>query len=188
MYKYKCLQKCLWSAGEYSLVPIRMVDRYAIMKMRNEQLFHLRQTELLTPEKQEYYFAKVIANLFEVEKPDQLLFSLLYSGEFIGYGGLVHINWDHRHAEISFIMKTELQEDHFDEYWNIFLYQLETIAFEELNFHKIFTYAYDLRPMLYKSLEKASFREEARLREHCYFNDKFIDVVIHSKFNNSALS
>ena len=80
-------------------------------------------------------------------------------------------------------MKTKLQEDRFEYYWMNFISLLENMAFKDLNFHKLFTYAFDLRPHLYSVLQKCGFKEEARLSEHCYFNGEFIDVVIHSKIS-----
>ena len=80
--------------------------------------------------------------MFEQEKPNQLLFSFLENGKFIGYGGLVHINWLDKNAEISFVMKTELEKEYFSIYWSNYLSLIEKVAFETLNFHKIFTYAF----------------------------------------------
>jgi RimJ/RimL family protein N-acetyltransferase len=155
------------------------------MDIRNQQIYHLRQNEPLTKEKQENYFATVVAGLFEQEKPNQLLFSFFENGIFIGYGGLVHINWVDKNAEISFVMKTELEKDNFAKYWSNYLKLIEKLAFEELNFHKIFTYAFDLRPHLYPVLESCGFKEEARLKEHCLFDGQFLDVVYHAKTNRT---
>jgi RimJ/RimL family protein N-acetyltransferase len=52
-----------------------------------------------------------------------------------------------------------------------------------MEMHKIFTYAFDLRPHLYEAVEAAGFTQEARLKAHCLFDGKYIDVVIHSKIN-----
>ncbi|SHF90325.1 Protein N-acetyltransferase, RimJ/RimL family [Salegentibacter echinorum] len=184
MNSYKVLNKQSFSSGEYKIVPIRMEDRYAIMQWRNEQMYHLRQNEVLTKEKQDYYFDTVVSKLFEQEKPDQILFSYLKEEECIGYGGLVHINWIDRNAEISFIMNTELEERHFEFHWNNFFKLLEEVAWKALNLHKIFTYAFDLRPKLYTIFEKQGFHKEARLREHILSHEKaYLDVVIHSKIN-----
>jgi hypothetical protein len=49
--------------------------------------------------------------------------------------------------------------------------------------HKIYIYAFDLRPHLYSAVESVQYQKETVLKEHCYFRDKFIDVVIHSKIN-----
>lgn len=83
-------------------------------------------------------------------------------------------------------MNTELEENSFQSHWRNYLSLIEKVAFKELKFHKIFTYAFDLRPRLYEVLNKALYKEEARLKEHCWFEGEFIDVIIHSKTNNYA--
>ena len=183
MNSYKALNKQKFSRGDYSLVPIRFEDRYKIMDWRNEQMFHLRQNELLTRDKQDFYFEKVVSNLFEQEKPNQILFSYLEGDICIGYGGLVHINWVDKNAEVSFIMNTDLEQNFFHKHWEIYLELLEEVAFKDLKLYKLHSYAFDLRPQIYEVLEAANFKKEAVLKEHCWFNNKFIDVIIHSKFN-----
>jgi RimJ/RimL family protein N-acetyltransferase len=180
---YKVLKNQTFRNDEYSLVPIRMEDRYSIMQWRNEQIYHLRQDKPLTKENQDKYFDKVINKLFEQEKPNQLLFSFLKGEECIGYGGLVHINWIDKNAEISFIMETQLEKQSFEKNWGQFLDLIEQVAFYELKFHKIFVYAFDLRPHLFKAIETKNFIKEAILEEHCLYDEKFIDVIIHSKFS-----
>jgi RimJ/RimL family protein N-acetyltransferase len=185
MNEYKALKKQIYTQGNFSLVPIRLEDRYAIMKWRNEQIYHLRQSKPLNIESQDAYFNNVIAKLFDTEQPEQILFSLLEKDKCIGYGGLVHINWVDKNAEISFIMNTDLEKNRFHEIWLVNLKLIEEVAFNNLYLHKIVTYAFDLRPNLYELLEKSDFVVEARLREHCYFDTSFIDVVIHAKFNKN---
>lgn len=180
---YKCLQKQTYQIPGFSIEPIRSKDKYDIMQWRNEQLFHLRQQEPLTKETQENYFVNVVSKLFSEEKPNQILFSYLENNIFIGYGGLVHINWANKNAEISFVMNTSLEKDSFAFHWTSFLGMLEEVAFKELKFHKIFTYAFDLRKNLYEAVESAGYKREAILKEHCFFDGKFIDVIIHSKWN-----
>ncbi|MFD2201848.1 GNAT family N-acetyltransferase [Shivajiella indica] len=181
--KYKILENQVFSNGKYSLVPIRTEDKYAIMKWRNEQIYHLRQNKPLTETDQDTYFDNVIVKLFDQERPNQILFSYLDNGNCIGYGGLVHINWTDKNAEISFIMDTALEKDFFSFHWKTYLDLIEKVAFKELELHKIFTYAFDLRPRLYVILENSGYEREARLKEHCFFEGKYIDVIIHSKTN-----
>lgn len=181
--KYKVLNRQSFTLGEYSIVPIRLQDRYAIMKWRNQQIHHLRQTEELTIDKQDKYFSNVVSKLFDKDKPDQLLFSYLKKDKCIGYGGLVHINWIDRNAEISFIMDSVLEKDSFKYHWELFLELIEQVAFSEIGIHKIFTYAFDLRPKLYNVLELNGYFNDARLKDHCFIDGGFKDVVIHSKLN-----
>lgn len=180
---YRCLNTQTFEVGQYKLVPLRDEDKYNIMQWRNEQIYHLRQKEPLTLQKQEWYFENIISKLFDEEKPFQLLFSYLEGNVCIGYGGLVHINWEDKNAEVSFLMNTKIENQFFDFHWKTYLELLESVAFKELNFRKIYTYAFDLRPQLYKVLIDKGFLLEARLKEHCLFEKKFIDVLIHSKWN-----
>ena len=103
MYNYICLKNNNFVRGNYSIVPIRFEDMFEIMKWRNDQLFHLRQSKLLTVSDQKLYFKNVISQLFGQKKPNQVLFSYLENGVCIGYGGLVNLNWQDKNAEISFI-------------------------------------------------------------------------------------
>ena len=54
--KYNCLNQNEFKALDYKIVPIRYEDRLAIMKWRNEQMYHLRQDKPLTEKSQEDYF------------------------------------------------------------------------------------------------------------------------------------
>lgn len=179
--EYICLKNQSYEHNEFSIVPIRFKDRFDIMKWRNEQVYHLRQNKPLTQEDQENYFTNVVNKLFNQDKPEQILFSFLQGDNCIGYGGLVHINWLDKNAEISFIMNTDLESTYFSEFWSIYLKLIEEIAFRDMKLHKLYVYAFDLRPHLYEMLLKNNYFLDARLKDHCYFKEKYIDVVIHSK-------
>jgi len=178
---YQVLNQQVWESGAFSIVPIRYQDRLDIMKWRNEQIYHLRQDKPLTQEGQEWYFNEVVSKLFNQESPNQILFSFLKNGKCIGYGGLVHINWIDKNAEISFIMETSLEKEYFQFNWRTYLGLIEQVAFQDLNLHKLYVYAFDLRPHLYTALEASGYFQDARLKDHCYFQGSFKDVVIHSK-------
>jgi len=184
---YKCLNRQEFEIDEYKIVPIRFEDRYDIMKWRNEQMYHLRQSKILTIEDQDLYFENVILKLFEQIKPDQILFSYLENEICIGYGGLVHISWLDKNAELSFVINTESEQQEFNKHWSNFLKLIEQVSFQDLKFHKINTYAFDLRPKLYTVLEAEGYMREAILKEHKYIDNKFVDIIIHSKFNNKKI-
>jgi RimJ/RimL family protein N-acetyltransferase len=125
-----------------------------------------------------------VANLFDQEQPDQILFSFLKGDECIGYGGLVHINWIDKNAEISFIMKTELEKENFEKNWLIYLRMIEEVGFNLLKLQKLYIYAFDLRPHLYQALEKGKYFLDAKLENHCFCNGEYKDVVIYSKLKS----
>ena len=183
MPHYKCIRQIDFTHNNFKLVPIRYKDRYLIMNWRNQQLYHLRQDKHLTKTDQDFYFENIITKLFDEKFPNQILFSFLENDICVAYGGLVHINWNDKNAELSFVINTEKEKDNFELYWDVFLILIEDIAFSHLNLHKINTFAFDLRPHIYKIFENNGFVCEAILKEHCLFNNKFINVVIHSKLN-----
>lgn len=176
---YKCLNTQEFVKGRYKIVPIRLKDRFTIMVWRNEQLYHLRQKHPLTVEDQENYFSNVVSKIFDEDQPNQILFSFLENDICIGYGGLVHINWTDRNAEISFIMDTKLEKDSFEKIWLIYLDLIEQVAFNDLKFIKIYTYAFDLRPNLLKVLETSGFKLDNNLKN--IKRSEKGKVVIHSK-------
>lgn len=180
---YKALNKQIFSFGKYKIIPIRNDDRFDIMKWRNEQIYHLRQKSILTSKMQDNYFKNVISPLFNQEFPAQILFSFMSELECIGYGGLVHINWKNKSAEISFIMRTDLELKSFEFYWTIYLSLIEKVAFNELSLHKINTYAYDLRPKLYPILENCGYEKEKEENSNLDSNGKLLKVIKHVKYN-----
>lgn len=184
LHNYKCLSQGEFVFESYKLIPIRFEDRDLIREWRNQQIAILRQKEPLTPERQDIYFEQVVSKLFEQERPTQLLFSFLQNDLLIGYGGLVHIDWESKNAEVSFLndVKRAINAEIFVSDWIVFLKLLKRVASVELDFVKIYTYAYNTRPLLYKALENSSFVEEARLRDHVIVNEEYVDVLIHSCF------
>ncbi len=181
--RYKNLSIQEKHLGEYALVPIRMNDQSLIRKWRNEQMYHLRQKEPLTEENQRMYFDTVVASLFTTEHPSQFLFSYVQTEVCIGYGGLVHIDYLKKSAELSFIMETELEETQFAMHWSNFLKLIQPIAFQGLGLQRIFTYAYDLRPHLYPILEDHGFYRERTLPNALIEDGKSISAIVHSKWN-----
>lgn len=179
--KYQCLDNNVFCEEEYSIVPIRYKDRLDIMNWRNEQMYHLRQNKPLTKQDQDIYFKQVVNKLYKQQHPSQLLFSFLKNNKCIGYGGLVHIDWENKSSEISFIMNTNLEKDYFEKYWSIYLNLIEQLAFKEAGLDSIFTYAYDLRPKLYSMLNKNEFKLKEILKDKISINDISVDVYIHQK-------
>jgi len=187
MRHYKCLNSYKFSNRNYSLVPIRDEDKYSILEWRNAQIEILRQQTPLTKEHQENYFKTTIAQLFEQEKPNQILWSVLLEGKLIGYGGLVHIKWKNKTAEISFLTETfrNQTKEQFISDWTNYLSLIKQVA-KTLQFNSIFTYAYDIRPHLYIALENLGFQETKRMPNFIEINGELKDVVIHTYYFNAS--
>ena len=74
--RYKALSQNTFQFEEFQIVPIRYKDRLDIMKWRNEQMYHLRQSELLTKENQESYYQNIVSKLFT-------LYLSYFNGKFL---------------------------------------------------------------------------------------------------------
>ena len=184
MSTYRPLPQAEYRHEAYRLVPIRYEDREPIRTWRNAQLDVLRQATPLTAEQQEAYFQRVVLPLFEQEKPGQLLFSLLHNDELIAYGGLVHISWADLRAEVSFLVEpTRAAEPAtYRQDFRAHLRLLGQVAFEGLEFNRLFTETYDIRPAHVAILEEAGFRLEGRLRQHIQLQPgTFTDSLMHGQ-------
>ena len=177
--KYRKLSKEFYICGKYKLRPICYDDRVAIMQWRNEQLYHLRQKAPLTQQEQDYYFSTTVAALFKKEYPNQLLFSLDQNKKHIAYGGLVHIDWKKSYAELSFVMETKLEGLFFEDLWAVFLILIEDVA-KDLKINVLYTAAFDLRPRLYKVLERYNYEEKENIEKYTHFV-KQEKIIVHAK-------
>ena len=182
MNSYKALNKQVYNFEDFSIVPIRHKDMLKIMNWRNTQIIHLRQKIELTIEKQEEYYEKVIKNLFNNEQPSQLLFSFLEKKICIGYGGLVHMNWEDKRAEMSFLVNPVIASniEAYEISFSSFIKLIKKVCFEEIKFNKLYTETYSNRLKHIKILEKNEFVIEGILREHIIQNSKFQNSILHS--------
>jgi hypothetical protein len=178
---YKCLNQQRYQVNDYTLIPIREQDKMPIMEWRNAQIDVLRQDRLLTVADQDNYFKNVVLPLFDQEWPKQLLFSFLYKGELIGYGGLVHIHWGDKRAEVSFLLdnKRVASNELYKAEFSVFLTLLKQVAFNDIMFNRLYTETFDIRPFHISILEENGFVPEGRMREHVLIEGKYYDSLIH---------
>lgn len=186
--KYHLLPEESIRLGEYSLVTIRHMDMQAIRRWRNDQIEYLRQRFPLSETQQERYWEQQVFPSFQQVQPPHILFSFLRGKHCIGYGGLVHIDWCARRAEVSFLLETSRSENAltFQNEFSLYLKLLCPLAFRHLKLHRLQTETYDLRPLVLKVLEQVGFQQEGRLREHVNLNPdeksepRYVDSVLHA--------
>lgn len=173
--------------GKYSLIPLRKHDIQNIRKWRNEQINVLRQQIPLTKEDQSRYFSNTIKKSFYKNKPDVVLFSFLHDENCVGYGGLVHMDWNSKRGEVSFINDTNRTKSKiiYQKDFSIFLKILFKIAFNDMNLNKLTTETYDIRPWTIEVLKNLGFKREGRLKKHILINGKLYDSILHAKFPNN---
>lgn len=179
--EYKVLNKSIFTLEGYSLVPLREEDLLLVMEWRNDQIDVLRQSKLLSKEDQRRYYQNYISPSYSQQKPNIILFSFLFDNECIGYGGLTNVSWSSKRAEVSFLLNTSHVDDvkKYTRDFSVFLQLLKEVTFQTLDFNRLFTETFDIRPDHIAVLEKNGFVMEGRMKEHAYINGKYVDSLIH---------
>jgi len=165
--------------GRYSLRTIHWNDREVIRQWRNAQIHVLRQVNPLSKEDQDSYFSNVILHELRSNQPRQILFTFEEDDQVVGYGGLVHIVWEDKRAEVSFLTSPNRLHAHtFANDWQNYLSLLHELA-RRIGFHKLTTETYGTRPDVISILEEFGFQREGELREHHVISSEYVTSYAH---------
>lgn len=181
MERYIVLSKNSYSFRKYKLVSLRRKDIFKIKEWRNAQIDILRQKSELTDQDQQIYYDKIVSPTYRQQHPEQILFSVLKEERCIGYGGLVHICWEDKRAEISFLVDSDRVFDGqtYQNDFKCFLRIIKYISFIDLDLNRLFLETYDVRKKHIQIIEDSGFVLEGRLKQHVIINGAFIDSLIH---------
>jgi len=175
-------RRLFYNFGGRGLCAIEREMLENIRVWRNSQIEILRQTKPLTAFNQEEWFQKIskdkgqtIFSLFLLDKNNKLK-------EFIGYCGLVYIDYDNRNAELSFVVNPKRCKDAktYEKDCLAVLHMLCRYGFEEINLNKIFTETFPFRKKHMKILEKFGFKKERNLIKNRFSKEKSLNSLIHS--------
>ncbi len=186
MMQYKVL-----SSADFKLdkLVIKTIDDSHIQQIRvwrNQQIDILRQNQIITEDCQVQYFDTHIFPLFESSNPVQVLFNCFYEDKFIGYGGIVHISYENKIGEISFLLDPKISNNQFYEsVFILFLELMDKIAFYELGLNKLFTETFSTRVMHVNILEKAGYLREGIRKSHVILNGRVADIYLHGKLSKT---
>jgi len=168
--------------GSYSIASVRSSDTESIRLWRNEQISALRQASEISPTEQENYFRTCVFQEFPETHPSQILVRFCNHSTLIGYGGIVHLDWDNLHGEVSFLLETSRTKDHgnYSKELDIFFQLIKEVAFSKIGLNKLTTEAYSHRKFHVDAIENAGFNREGVLREQIRMNGNWVDAVIAS--------
>jgi RimJ/RimL family protein N-acetyltransferase len=188
MKRYLCMSHPRLDRSAYSFTAVQPEDIESIRQWRNSQIDVLRQPAPITCEQQQQYYATHIWPDTERPHPANLLLSYCSEGRLIGYGGLVHIAWDHMRAEVSFLLDPERAADpgQYGEDFTNFLALMKELAFEELGLRRLFTETYAHRHLHISLLQKSGFCREGVLRQHVLIDGNPVDSLIHGCLETDA--
>jgi RimJ/RimL family protein N-acetyltransferase len=179
---YTCLKKHRFSdSSGYEIVTIRQEDMENIRLWRNAQMNVLRQKAPISFNEQQQYFHHIIPSDFNQAYPKQILLSYLLHNQCIGYGGLVHLDWESRRGEVSFLVDpTRLQPTgQYDQDFTHFLSLLAELTFCDLQLHRLHVETYAFRTDHIRVLENFGFVLEGTLRQHIRKENVFYDSLMH---------
>lgn len=179
--RYACMPRPVLTEEGLSVRAVQPGHIEDIRQWRNRQMDVLRQAAVITPEQQTAYYATQVWPNMDTVQPDNILLSYEEHGSLIGYGGLVHIAWIHRRAEVSFLLSPECNtgEEHYARYFSIFLRMIKVLAFEDLGLERLCTETYAQRTHHILVLEAAGFHLEGILRNHVWIGDRPVDAHMH---------
>ncbi|MHA8095470.1 GNAT family N-acetyltransferase [Aquirufa lenticrescens] len=179
---YKCLNKNTFTNGNFQIKPISIDDIESIRLWRNMQMDVLRQKKEISVSQQIDYFNSNIKPTFNQDFPNQVIFSYFKNNVLIGYGGLVHISWEDKRSEMSFLLNPKYISDNivYANYFLKFIHFMKDVNFDILKFHRIFTETYSHRIFHIEILEKGGFKLEGILRDHNFLNNQYTNSLIHS--------
>lgn len=185
---YLCLGQNQYTLGNYAISTIQPEDIEVIRNWRNSQMTVLRQSSPIEYNQQIEYYSTVIWPSMSKDKPDNILFTFFLNNKRIGYGGLVHLSWQDKRAELSFLLDSDLtgNDKEYGNHFTSFIQLMLTVAFEQLNFHRLFTETYATRVNHISFLESCGFVLEGRMRDHIILNNTYVDSLIHSVINNNS--
>lgn len=188
MNTYACLQHQRFEHRGHALVPVQPEHIEPIRLWRNAQMDVLRQSAPITAPQQQAYFERHIWPTQVLTHPPQILVGFLQDDQLIGYGGLVHVAWEHRRAEVSFLLdpaRTRREAAYAADFL-AFLHLIKVLAFDDLGLHRLYTETYAIRTHHITVLEAAHFQPEGRLRAHVWIDGQAVDSLMHGCLASDA--
>jgi len=178
---YRCMPRDVLADGDYSITAVRPEHIEDIRQWRNAQLDVLRQAAPISPAEQQAYYARVVWPDKASPTPKNILVSFAERGRPIGYGGLVHLAWEHRRGEVSFLLRPDLTApvERYDALFGCFLGLVRTLAFTDLGLARIFTETFAIRTEHMRTLERCGFIPEGVLRHHVIIDGRPVDSIMH---------
>jgi len=175
-------------AGRFHLTAVQNAHIEPIRNWRNRQMDVLRQTRPISESEQADYYATHIWPTMDHACPANVLVTYFRDGMAVGYGGLVHVAWEHLRAEISFILDPDAFGDEvaYAALFMPYLGLIQRLAFDELRLERLWTETYAFRREHIRCLELAGLKPEGILRNHVRVNGQAVDSLLHARLHDDA--
>jgi RimJ/RimL family protein N-acetyltransferase len=163
------------------LFPLEKKFLPKLKEWRNAQARVLRQFKPLTDFHQKRWYSHL------KEDKNQVLFAIMAGNslkklDFIGYSGIVNIDYKNRRGELSFLVnparvkKREVYKKDFFANLNM----LCRYGFDEINLNKLYSETFEFRKDHIKMLKEFGFHTDGILRHHHFTGGKYYNSFIQS--------
>ena len=173
---------------EIKFQAIKFSDSEKIRNLRNSQINILRQDKKLSKIDQIKYFKEVVMPDLQSKTPRNILFTIKYKKNFIGYCGLTNINWEIGSAEISFLVKKKYNKSKlFNRFFNETLNYLENISHKN-KIYQINSEIYDFRKEILNCFDQRNYKLAGYFRNYRIKNNVKISSFFYTKIIDKSLS
>lgn len=158
-YKYKCIPNTICDS-DYKLVAVQPDHIERIRQWRNEQINIIRQSATISMLQQKQYYKNIIWPDMGSDYPKNIVLAYVYNEKLVGYGALVHIDWENNLAESSFLLDSDLVKNsqEYKKYFIKFFQLLKKLAFKDLLLQEIHSETFSNRKYHIKLLENMGYR------------------------------
>ena len=171
--------------GEKVLLrPVELNDAERFYKWRND--LQVKKSAMMHPfpvilESEKEW----IESISKIKDNKFVVFSICEkdTGNFIGFVKLFNINWVHRFCYFGIVIGEDTARG--KGYGYEVLTLISKYAFDILNLNKILLEVIKMNDAAVKLYEKFGFTEEGLLKQQCYFDGKWQDVIIMSLFKKT---
>ena len=173
---------------EIKFQAIKFSDSEKIRNLRNSQINILRQDKKLSKIDQIKYFKEVVMPDLQSKTPRNILFTIKYKKNFIGYCGLTNINWEIGSAEISFLVKKKYNKSKlFNRFFNETLNYLENISHKN-KIYQINSEIYDFRKEILTCFDQRNYKLAGYFRNYRIKNNVKISSFFYTKIIDKSLT
>ena len=178
---YKVMSNSIIRVGNLNATAVQEKHIEEIREWRNAQITILRQNHIISKDEQIDYFRNCIWPQMNKNYPNEILLSIFQDNIFVAYGGLVHISWEDKRAEVSFVAANEIvsNQEKYIELFSEYLSLIKHFAFNQIFLNRLFTETYDIRPNHIATLEKSGFKREGVMKSHVIINSLETNSLIH---------
>lgn len=177
-------------------VTLRAIERYDLMyirEWRNEPYFRqfMREYRELTETHQENWYNRIVEDdrfkMFVITSKESIVQEdKIYQRRLVGVAGLTYIDWRNKHCDVHFCIADKWA-------WIDDVYAPKAIkilldyAFNTLNMNKVWAEVYEIDEKKLKFFKGLGFQVDASLREHYYYEGKYITSYILSLLKSEYL-